>query len=341
MDRMKSKEIKGMGSLALGNSILAPDKSVSNDFIENFMVRWDNNKLCIIEAAMKKLNTILAFTPVIFLFVVSGCFNDPVTTIDSFDEVSISFDNEGEGEPAIILIHGWANNREIWDAQVSHFSENYQVIAVDLPGFGKSGNNRDDWSIQSFGNDISMILKHLKLDKAVLVGFSLGGPIAIEAAVESPDQVIGVVLVDALHDVALQYPPPVAHYIDSIMMDLVTDPTQEKLLGSGFFKKNIDSAFVRILTMLEGTSRVGWRETLAGMARWKNENCFNSIQAVKSPIIAINSDMQPTKVETFKKYAPTFDVKIVEDVGHLIMWDNTKKFNQLLEESILELMTEK
>lgn len=289
---------------------------------------------------MKKLNPILMYTSVVFLFIVSGCLNEPITTVDSFDGVSISFDNKGEGEPAIVLIHGWANTRVIWDAQVSHFSKKYQVVAVDLPGFGKSGNNRSDWSIASYGEDISNIIQQLKLNKVVLVGFSLGAPIVIEAAIKSPDQVIGVVIVDDLHEVEMQIPAPMAHYLDSFMMDLVTYPTKEKLVGGGFFKKNVDSAFLRVGSFLEDTSRVGWRESLEGYIKWQNEHCTNSIQTVKAPIIAINSDMQPTNVEAFRKYAPTFKVKIVEDVGHVIMWDNTDKFNQLLEECILEFMNE-
>lgn len=289
---------------------------------------------------MKKLNPILICASIVFLLIVSGCLNEPVTTVDSFDGVSISFDNKGEGEPAIILVHGWSNTRVIWDAQVSHFSEKYQVIAVDLPGFGKSGNNRSEWTIASYGEDISTIIQQLNLKKVVLVGFSLGAPIVIEAANKVPDHVIGIVLVDDLHMVELQIPPPMAHLLDSTMMDLINNPTKEKLVGGGFFKNNVDSAYHRILTILEGASHIGWRESLAGYINWRNDHCTNSIQAVKAPIIAINSDMQPTNVEAFKKYAPTFKAKIVEDVGHLIMWDNTEEFNRLLEESIQEFLRE-
>lgn len=289
---------------------------------------------------MKKLNPIFTCASFAFLLIVSGCLNEPVTTVDSFDGVSISFDNKGEGEPAIILVHGWSNTREIWDTQVSYFSEKHQVIAVDLPGFGNSGNNRSDWSIASYAEDISTIIQQLKLNKVVLVGFSLGAPIVIEAAIKVPDQVIGVVLVDDLHEVEMQIPPPMAHFLDSLMMDLVTNPTKEKLVGGGFFKKNVDSAYLRVVSFLDGVSHVGWKESLAGYMEWQNEQCINSIQAVKAPIISINADMPPTNVEAFRKYVPTYKANIVEDVGHVIMWDNTEKFNQLLEESILEFMSE-
>lgn len=289
---------------------------------------------------MKQNNPFLTYIFIVLLFIISGCKSEPITTVDSFDGVSISFDNEGKGETTIILVHGWSNTRSIWDAQVSHFSEKYRVIAVDLPGFGKSGNNRSEWTIASYGEDISTIIQQLNLKKVVLVGFSLGAPIVIEAANKVPDHVIGVVLVDDLQEVEMQIPPPMAHYLDSVMMDLINNPTKEKLVGGGFFKKNVDSAYHRVVSFLEGASHIGWRESLAGYIKWQNEHCTNSIKAVKSPIIAINSDLQPTNVEAFRKYAPTFKAKIVGDVGHLIMWDNTEEFNRLLEESIQEFLRE-
>ena len=288
---------------------------------------------------MKQINPFLTYAfIVLFFFLINGCKSETITTVNSLDGVSINFDNEGNGEPVIILVHGWSNTKSIWKTQVSHFSKKYQVIAVDLPGFGKSGNNRSEWTIASYGEDISSIIQQLNLKKVVLVGFSLGAPIVIEAANKVPDHVIGVVLVDALQEIEMQIPPQMAHYLDSVMMDLVNNPTKEKMVGGGFIKKNVDSSFNQIVSFLEGASHIGWRESLAGSIIWQNEHCTQSIKAVKAPIIAINSDLQPTNVEAFRKYAPAFKAKIVEDVGHLIMWDNPEEFNWLLEESIQEFI---
>ena len=289
---------------------------------------------------MKQINLFLINTFIVLLIIISGCKSEPVTTVKSYDGVSINFDNEGKREPAIILVHGWSNTRSIWDAQVAHFSTKYQVIAVDLPGFGKSGNNRNEWTMASYGEDISAIIQQLNLKKVVLVGFSMGAPVVIEAANKAPNQVIGIVVVDDLQEVEMQIPPPMANYIDSVMMDLINYPTKEKLVGGGFFSQNVDSAFQRVVSILEGVPHIGWHESLAGYVKWQNEDCTNSIKTVKAPIIAINSDMQPTNAEAFRKYAPTFKANIVGNVGHLIMWDNTEEFNRLLEESIQEFIKE-
>lgn len=287
---------------------------------------------------MKKINLILSIISILLLVTFTDCSKEPVTSIQSFDGNTVSFDNIGKGDPSIIFIHGWANNRGIWEAQVAHFSEKYLVIAVDLPGFGESGNNRSEWTMENFGKDIAEIIKQLKLGDAVVVGFSMGAPVAIEAAKQMPDNIEGVVLVDDIQQIEMQIPPPIAHFMDSMMMDLINHPTKEKLVGGGFFKHNIDKSTERVMHMLEGGSKVGWQESLSGYIDWSNNNCTKSVRAVKAPIIAINSDMRPTNVEAFRKYAPTFKANIVKDVGHVIMWDNTDQFNLLLEESIQEFI---
>lgn len=274
----------------------------------------------------------------VLIIILCGCDSNSVTTIESFDEVTVSFDNVGEGEPTLLFIHGWSNNRSIWDTQIEHFSQKHQIIAVDLPGFGKSGNNRNEWTMENFGKDIAEIVNQLKLDDVVVVGFSMGAPVAIEAARQIPDKIEGIVLVDNIQQIEMQIPPPMAHFMDSLMMDLINHPTQEKLVSGGFFKHNIDAATKRVMELLDGASHIGWQESLKGYMDWTNESCTKSVQAVKAPIVAINSDMQPTNVEDWKKYSPTFKAKIVKDVGHVIMWDNPTEFNRLLKESIQEFV---
>lgn len=287
---------------------------------------------------MKKINLILGIASILFFVVFTDCSKPTVTNIESFDGVFVNFDKLGNGEPTMILIHGWSNTRNIWDAQIQHFSKKYKVIAVDLPGYGKSGNSRNQWTMENFGKDISEIISQLKLDDVVVVGFSMGAPVTIEAAKQMPNNVTGVVLVDDIQDIETQIPISMAHFMDSLMMDLVNYPTVEKLTGGGFVKHNIAESTEKVMKMLDGVSKIGWQECLGGYIDWTNNSCKKSVQAVKAPIIAINSDMKPTNVEAFQNYAPTFKAKIVKDVGHVIMWDNPEEFNRLLEESIQEFI---
>jgi pimeloyl-ACP methyl ester carboxylesterase len=287
---------------------------------------------------MKTRNLFLGYCVIALILFSYGCTNKPENVAISFDGVKVSFSQMGKGEPAILFVHGWANRANIWDETMSHFSGKYKTVAVELFGSDESYNNRDDWSMALFGEDVAAVIKKLKLNQVVLVGFSMGSAVIAETAKLLPEKIIGLVLVDDLQDVEMKYAPEMIAVMDSFMMDLVTAPTNEKLVNGGFYKKNQEKSFQRVETMLKSSSQTGWKRSLQSYFKWINENCIESFKQIKAPVTAINSDMEPTKVETFRKYAPSFQAKIIPDVGHLVFWDNPEEFNRLLEESIQEFV---
>ena len=165
----------------------------------------------------------------------------------------------------------------------------------------------------------------------------MGGPVCIEAANRVPEQILGLVLVDNLENIEMSYSPETIAYIDTIMMDLVTNPAREKVEGV-FYKKNKDVSYKRILSMLLDTPKIGWKESLHENFRWVNEDCKKALNKIQVPIIAINSDAQATNVDAFRKVVPSYKVKIISEVGHVVFWDKPEEFNMLLEESIQEFV---
>ena len=273
------------------------------------------------------------------ILITYSCKGKVDNKIVSSDGNKIYFDQMGSNDPTLIFIHGWSNNRTIWDAQMSYFSKKYRVIAVDLPGFGESPNNKTKWTMESFGEDVADVIRQLDIKQSILVGFSMGGPVVLEAASKTPDRVIGVVIVDVLQNPDMKYPPQMISYIDSVMMDLINNPTKEKMLGGGFIKKNPDESYQRALDMFKDHSKSGWSESLTDFFNWSNDQLTEVLKKTKVPLISINSDNEPTNINGFKKYIPDYQAKIVSDVGHVIMWDNTEEFNRLLEESIQTFTT--
>jgi len=287
---------------------------------------------------MKPKNVLIAYGIIGLILFNCGCTKEPDNVAISTDGVKVHFTQMGKGEPAIVFVHGWANRASIWDETMSHFSGKYTVIAVDLFGSDESYKKRNDWSMARFGEDVAAVIEKMNFNHVVLVGFSMGAPVIAETAKLLPEKITGLVLVDELQDVEMKYAPETVAVMDSILMDLVTAPTNEKLVNGGFYKKNPGESFQRSDAMLKGSSRSGWRKSLQGYFKWVNEDCIESFKQIKAPVTAINSDMEPTKVEAFRKYAPSFQAKVIPDVGHLVFWDNPEEFNRLLEESIQEFM---
>lgn len=255
----------------------------------------------------------------------------------SSDGVEISFEKKGDGKPVLIFIHGWTNPRTIWEDQIEYFSKDNTAIAIDLPGSGKSGHNRSNWTIEAFGHDVISVMDKLEIDQAVLVGFSMGAMVAVETANNFPDRIIGIVSVDELKYPQMQIPDEMIPTMVEGAMGLVTaGMTNENLVAGGFYKRNQEASFARITKLYEGASNVGWRESLEGALNWMSKKQKNALKNLKVPYVGIFSDKEPFEMDSIKAYVPTFKGKIITNTGHLVFWDDPEGFNTQLETYISE-----
>lgn len=274
----------------------------------------------------------------LFLSIFNGCKEEQPITQVSINGEEIHFINEGEGDTALVFVHGYTNNKEIWEEQVSYFSKKYKVIAVDLPGFGKSSHNRTDWTIENYGKDVAGLVQKLNLKKVVLIGFSMGTPVVIEAADMLKDETIGLILVDNIKDVKINYPDEAIEGIKAFMNDIIDNPTEEKLVNTGFIKQNTSENFLRVKKMLdEATSRVGWDDIFTNLIKWSNEKDEAALSKLKFPVTLINSDFEPTNSEQLKQVISNLEIEIVKNSGHCIFWDFPEEFNALIEKSVQKL----
>lgn len=100
----------------------------------------------------------------------------------------------GAGEP-VVLIHGFTLDTRMWDQQFAVFAERYRVLRYDARGFGRS--DLPGALPYSHADDLHVLLAHLDLMPATLIGLSMGGGIAADVAVAYPEAVCALVLVDA------------------------------------------------------------------------------------------------------------------------------------------------
>ncbi|AFZ45962.1 alpha/beta hydrolase fold protein [Halothece sp. PCC 7418] len=102
--------------------------------------------------------------------------------------------------PVLVLIHGWLLSRQYWQPLVQKLSLNYSCLCYDLRGFGDSqasSSQKNEYSLLSYADDIKTLLEELEIQKAWLVGHSLGGSIALWAAHCCEEQVEGVICLNA------------------------------------------------------------------------------------------------------------------------------------------------
>lgn len=103
---------------------------------------------------------------------------------------------EGEGEEVLLLLHGFTGSSSSWEPIMQKWSSNYTVIAVDLPGHGKT-RLVEKFSMKSVCEDLVQILDHLRLTSVYLLGYSMGGRTALTFALLYPERVRGLILESA------------------------------------------------------------------------------------------------------------------------------------------------
>src|SRR3954451_16347255 len=111
-------------------------------------------------------------------------------------EVRLFFTDEGEGDPPILMVHGFSCDGHDWMWQIPHFAAHHRVIVVDIRGHGRSSVPDDGYEPKQFAADLAGLLEHLDVGPVVAMGHSLGGAIVSALAVERPDLVSAVVSVD-------------------------------------------------------------------------------------------------------------------------------------------------
>jgi pimeloyl-ACP methyl ester carboxylesterase len=112
------------------------------------------------------------------------------------DGVRIHYQEKGAGPP-LVLLHGYTASTFAWKDVIDPLSEQFRVIAVDLKGFGFSGKPDGDYTRRAQGDMVIRLLDHLKIDRAVLCGNSMGGEVSMNAAVRHPERVLALILADS------------------------------------------------------------------------------------------------------------------------------------------------
>ncbi|MFP4059859.1 MAG: alpha/beta hydrolase [bacterium] len=247
----------------------------------------------------------------------------------------------GRGDTTLLFLHGWCLNKDYWNSQLMHYCANYRVIAPDLPGFGESINlARKDWSIATYGEDISGFIRRLRLKNVILIGHAMSGDIALQVAVNEPKNVIGLIGVESFKNVGLTNNPEENRHLQSLMQLLKDDfrniaPAYAagNLFSSSTpdnFKERVKSDFVTA-------------NPEVALLAFKSVNDFGNekiklLQELPYKLYLINNEITPTFTQSLTKLCPySFELYTTGQTGHFPMCEDELLFNQVLDKVLLKI----
>ena len=112
------------------------------------------------------------------------------------NDISINYLLEGNGK-TIVFIHGLSDNLNYWEILSSNLNDSYQILRYDLRAHGDSSDDNENTTIDLYCEDLFCLLKELNIKKAVLIGLSLGGNIALNFTIEHPEMVSGIIIMSS------------------------------------------------------------------------------------------------------------------------------------------------
>lgn len=198
----------------------------------------------------------------------------------------------GSGEP-VVLIHGLGSSGDDWELQVRALAPRYRVIVPDLRGSGRSGKPRGPYRVQDFAADVWALLRRLGIERASLVGFSLGGAVALEMALRRPAAVDRLVLINALPHYSDTWRKWFEARLTTGMVQLLGLARTARMVGSRMFPHPHQAVMrERVNVVLGAHPARPYLETVRALVGWHAVDRLHQLQC-RTLMIAAEHDYTP------------------------------------------------
>lgn len=255
-------------------------------------------------------------------------------------------DQSGQADPEVIFIHGNSSSARTWlPVMRGDFGRRFRCVALDLPGHGQSepASDQADYSLPGYAAVLTRFVQELRASEAIIVGWSLGGQIVMEAAPELPDAggfvIFGAPPVASPAQMAEAFLP---HPAMAALFSAQVSESEARLAAESFTAPGspLDiSEFVSDILTTDGAARIGLGAS-AGAGRFADEIAI--VSALRQPLAILQgADEQLVNHDYLRKLTiPTLwrkEVQLIPGAGHAPHQEAPQQFAALLTEFIGDL----
>ncbi len=241
----------------------------------------------------------------------------------------------GQGEP-LLFIHGLASSGRSWKKQVPLFSQHYRVITFDIRGHGRSDKHIEPYSIELFAADTVELLKALGVGPTHVVGFSMGGMIAFQMAVDAPELVKSLVAVNCCPEGSMRTfnngVECVKHMVGLQINDIKRwrRPNGVEPVPVSVQERPHQSVIQRMAV----TNKLAYANAFGALVKW---SVADRLETIKCPTLMITSDGDFVPVPIKEEYAskmPCAELAVINNSRHGTPRERTEEFNSVLLEFV-------
>jgi 3-oxoadipate enol-lactonase len=242
-------------------------------------------------------------------------------------------DYEGEGIP-LIFVHAFPLNSDMFQPQVEFFKNKYRVITYDVRGLGKSKSDNNQFTMETYANDLLSIIEHLKLEKVFACGVSMGGYIILRSCIKNPEIFKCIILADTKaerdDDIGLINRSNVIANIKNGKKEEFISTFLPKLINKKSYSND------KLRTFLENILNNNFGEGICGaqLALATRTNVVDYLKSFNIPaLILVGEDDELTPLScsvNMNKLIPNSELIIIPDSGHLSNLENSQVFNKYI-----------
>jgi pimeloyl-ACP methyl ester carboxylesterase len=250
----------------------------------------------------------------------------PFATVNG---IKLNYKVEGSGEP-LVMIMGLGGNRSAWSSQIPFFKKHFRIVTFDNRGVGKSDKPEGPYSIRMMADDTVKLMEHLEIEKARILGVSMGGMIAQELAINYPERVQKLVLActfsvkdETSGDTSEQ--AGLLHLSPAKMAAAMA-----KLSANKPFNRFVYGTLAMVQSMFMSAPA---RQGLDGQIEACNtHNTLDRLPSIKAPTLVIVGTgdrlVKPVSSEVIARNIPGAALIKIEGGSHMFFMENKASFNQ-------------
>lgn len=250
----------------------------------------------------------------------------------------VHYEAYGRGRP-VLLLHGWLGSWALWRSTIAELGKEFRTYALDFWGFGESGEQGADFSVDNFVLLVNEFMDRLGIVKAPLVGHSMGGTVSLGAAIRHPEKVVKVIVIGSpIQGSSLSPLLKLAGYRGWI--DLAeTAPflfngfmrlLRTGVRGGSYLLAKDGKALGNMLAAdISGLTVGPFFESIGTL---RQTDLTSRVGEIKMPIMGVYGKkdliVHPGQSKVLKQYAPQSKIAWFEGSGHFPMMDEPQRFHE-------------
>ncbi|MCF6271059.1 MAG: 2-succinyl-6-hydroxy-2,4-cyclohexadiene-1-carboxylate synthase [Melioribacteraceae bacterium] len=238
----------------------------------------------------------------------------------------------------ILFLHGFTGSCGDWSFLFSSLNSKCFPMAIDLPGHGKTRvpNNAENFTTDAYSDIIKFILDYFNISKVILIGYSMGGRVALSFAAKNNERVLGLILESSTAGIEDKRERAIRIKTDNKLVDKLLkegiDPFVNYWMDLPFFsslKSLADEEYAKIVLEKRQNSTNGLANSLLGFSAGKMPSLWSDLNSLSIPTLLIAGSLDQKYVRInreMNQLIPNSKLEIVKGCGHNTHLENREEF---------------